>query len=99
MNLQDYINVGQSAALSIGFLYLIWKSPAVVNAWLDNQERLAVLANQREERMQQFQADEREKDRLARHESNNVFQKVIADMFIDNKATIRELSESIRKME
>lgn len=98
MNLQDYVGVAQSAAITVVFLFLSYKAPGIIDkfwAWREKQDERDLLEaekiRQHENSIQEKQnlhvTTERNADRAARHDTTDSFNKAILEIMESHERT------------
>lgn len=91
MNFPDVIAAGQSAAITVVFIYLSYKFPAIIQNYWMWQEKYQESQQQEAEKIRrynsaeaiarrEYDAKERDNDRTLRHEVVERFQKIIMEM-------------------
>lgn len=86
MNIQDYVSMGQTAAITLAFLYMTFHLPGLLNKYWAWRDKMAIQEAEETEKRRQFDMAEREKERAARHRVANDFQDALARMWIGFKA-------------
>jgi hypothetical protein len=97
-SIADYVGLGQSAAITIVFLFISWNLPGLFRAYFAWQETMRDRDHTEAERIRTWQSQERIADREARHQANALYQKALAETFQDNQVRNDKLVEALHAL-
>lgn len=95
MDLQTWIGYAQSASITVSFLYLVYCVPNLFKAWLKWSKEKAEMVTEEADKVRKFATEERNADRVVRHEMANAFQKLFSDMSNSQREQTREMAKAI----
>lgn len=90
--------MGQGCAITLAFLYITAKLPGALAsyfAWTRQRQEYDAVES---EKMRTHQAEERERDRMARHKMANSYQDSIASMFLQHRQETDNFVKAIHEL-
>ncbi len=95
--LQDWISLGQGAAITVAFLFVTYKVPGLIIAYYAWVERADDKKVAEAARVREHETQKDEMDRAARHRMAEGYQKALADTIAAHRQDIREIVTGLDK--
>lgn len=97
-DIKFYLGAAQSVAITVAFLFLVWKIPLLWASWLSHRKEIAQIEATREEKLQNSLTQERTAEREFRNASHQRVQEFVIMTYDRIYKSLEELKNASNKL-